>query len=229
MANLFRERQWGKSYRGKKGKSDSTILSIFSAIACYYTRTMEYRPHGFGVTSGANAASAAPARKAAPLEASAMINTRDLRDALGCYTTGITIMTACAPDGRFAGVTANSFCSVSLEPPLVLWCLARTSPSRTVFANASHFAVHVLAEDQAHLSDRFCKPSKNKFAGLDVSEGLGGAPVLAGVVALFECRREQWHDAGDHVIIVGHVERYHHTNRPPLVFHASGYRGLGRP
>jgi flavin reductase (DIM6/NTAB) family NADH-FMN oxidoreductase RutF len=186
---------------------------------------MEYRPHGFGVTSGADTVDAAPARK----PASGLMTTRALRDALGCYTTGITVVTARAPDGRFAGVTANSFCSVSLDPPLILWCLARTAPSGAVFANASHFAVHVLAEDQVHLSDRFCKPSKNKFAGVDVSEGLGGAPLLAGVVALFECRREQWHDAGDHVIIVGHVERYYHTKRPPLVFHASGYRGLGRP
>ena len=80
--------------------------------------------------------------------------------------------------------------------------------------------MHVLAEDQLELSDRFCRPSRNKFAGLETTEGLGGAPILDGVVALFECRREQRHDAGDHVILVGRVERYHHTDRPPLVFHA---------
>lgn len=190
---------------------------------------MEYRPHGFGGPPGTGPVAAAPAHKAEPSAGTATINTREFRDALGTFATGITIVTACAPDGRFAGVTANSFCSVSLDPPLVLWCLARTAPSRTVFANASHFAVHVLAEDQAHLSDRFCKPSKNKFDGLDVSAGLGGAPLLAGVASLFECRHVQRHDAGDHVIILGHVERYRHTKRPPLVFHASGYRGLGRP
>jgi flavin reductase (DIM6/NTAB) family NADH-FMN oxidoreductase RutF len=154
---------------------------------------------------------------------------RDFRQALGSFATGITIVTARAPDGTLAGVTANSFCSVSLDPPLVLWCLAGSAPSRAVFAHATHFAVHVLAEDQLALSDRFCKPSRNKFAGLEVTEGLGGAPILDGVVALFECRREQRHDAGDHVILVGRVERYLHTDRPPLVFHGSNYHGLGRP
>ena len=190
---------------------------------------MEYRPHGFGGPPGAGPVAAAAAHKADPSAGTGLINTRELRDALGAFATGITIVTACAPDGRVAGVTANSFCSVSLDPPLILWCLARAAPSRSVFANASHFAVHILAEDQVHLSDRFSRPSRNKFAGLDVSEGLGGAPLLAGVVALFECRCEQRHDAGDHVIIIGQVERYLHTKRPPLVFHASGYRGLGRP
>lgn len=155
-----------------------------------------------------------------------VIDTRELRDALGRFATGITIVTARAPDGKVAGVTANSFCSVSLDPPLVLWCLSKTAPSRAVFAHATHFAVHVLAEDQGHLSAQFCKPSRNKFAGVDVTEGLGGAPLLEGVVALFECRQENQHDGGDHVIIVGRVERYRHTDLPPLVFHTGGYHGL---
>jgi flavin reductase (DIM6/NTAB) family NADH-FMN oxidoreductase RutF len=188
---------------------------------------MEVRPLGTG--GEAVAADPALARASGAPAGASMKDARDLRRALGSFATGITVVTARAPDGRIAGVTANSFCSVSLNPPLVLWCLAGSAPSRAVFAHASHFAVHVLAEDQLHLSDRFCKPSRNKFAGLETSEGLGGAPILEGVVALFECSREQRHDAGDHVILVGRVERYHHTSRPPLVFHASGYRALGRP
>jgi flavin reductase (DIM6/NTAB) family NADH-FMN oxidoreductase RutF len=189
---------------------------------------MDYRPHGFGGPPNAGQIGAAPARTLAPAAGSGLTHARELRDALGCFATGVTVVTARAPDGRFAGVTANSFCSVSLNPPLILWCLARTAPSRAVFANASHFAVHVLAEDQAHLSERFCRPAKNKFSGLDFAHGLGGAPLLAGVVALFECRRERRHAAGDHVIILGHVERYRHTKRQPLVFHTGGYRGLDR-
>ena len=182
-----------------------------------------------GTGGEAMAADPALVRASATPAGASMKDTRDLRRALGSFATGITVVTARAPDGRIAGVTANSFCSVSLNPPLVLWCLAGSAPSRAVFAHASHFAVHVLAEDQLHLSDRFCKPSRNKFAGLETAEGLGGAPILEGVVALFECSREQRHDVGDHVILVGRVERYHHTSRPPLVFHASGFRALGRP
>ncbi|HKA41342.1 MAG TPA: flavin reductase family protein [Burkholderiales bacterium] len=161
--------------------------------------------------------------------AAVAIDTQKLRDALGCFATGITIVTARAPDGQVAGVTANSFCSVSLEPPLVLWCLSKSAPSQSIFVKAGHFAIHVLAEDQAHLSARFCKPSKNKFAGLAMAEGLGRAPLLDGVVALFECRSEHRYEGGDHYIIVGRVERYHHADRPPLLFHTGGYRGLGRP
>src|SRR5688572_9594574 len=103
--------------------------------------------------------------------ASSAINTRDLRRALGGFVTGITVVTSRAPDGRIAGVTVNSFCSVSLDPPLVLWCLSRTAPSYSVFLDASHFAIHVLAEDQAHLSARFGGQAKDKFAGLELSEG----------------------------------------------------------
>ena len=153
-------------------------------------------------------------------------NTRDLRNALGGFATGVTVVTSRGDDGVAAGVTVNSFCSVSLEPPLVLWCLCKTAPSCRVFLDATHFAVHVLAETQAHLSTRFSKPSPDKFAGLDVSRGLGGAPVLDGVVALFECRSEQRIDAGDHYIMLGRVERYGHTGGSPLLFHTGAYRKL---
>jgi 3-hydroxy-9,10-secoandrosta-1,3,5(10)-triene-9,17-dione monooxygenase reductase component len=161
--------------------------------------------------------------------------TRALRKALGGFVTGITVVTACVPDGRTAGVTVNSFCSVSLDPPLVLWCLSRTAPSYPVFLDASYFAIHVLAEDQAHLSTRFSGQSKfggrskDKFAGLELSNGLGGAPILPDVVARYECRLERRYDGGDHLIMVGEVERYRHTDRLPLLFHAGRHRGLGRP
>jgi flavin reductase (DIM6/NTAB) family NADH-FMN oxidoreductase RutF len=191
---------------------------------------MDFMSHGFADPDLASASDAVWRRSTEkPRSSGGIEDARDFRRALGSFATGITIVTARAPDGGLAGVTANSFCSVSLEPPLVLWCLSASAPSRAVFAHASHFAVHILAEDQLGLSDRFCRPSRNKFAGLEVTEGLGGAPLLDGVVALFECRREQRHDAGDHIILVGRVERYQHTDRRPLVFHGSNYHGLGQP
>lgn len=154
------------------------------------------------------------------------LDARELRDALGRFATGVTVVTARGHDGAAAGVTVNSFCSVSLDLPLVLWCLSKTAPCCRVLLNATHFAIHVLAEDQVHLSQRFSKPSADKFAGLEVSFGLGGVPLLDDVAALFQCRAEQRHDAGDHYIMVGRVEEYAHAARLPLVFHSGTYSRL---
>ncbi len=154
------------------------------------------------------------------------IDTRDLRTALARFPTGVTVVTARSLHGEIAGVTVNSFCSVSLEPPLLLWCLSKVAPSQRVFMNATHFAIHVLAENQAHLSHCFSRPAADKFAGLELLEGLGGAPVLDGVVALFECRFAQRHDGGDHVIITGEVERHRYTGLRPLLFHGGSYGNM---
>jgi flavin reductase (DIM6/NTAB) family NADH-FMN oxidoreductase RutF len=148
---------------------------------------------------------------------------RELRNAMGRFATGVTVVTARGRDGAAAGVTVNSFCSVSLDPPLVLWCLSKTAPCCRVLLHATHFAIHVLAENQAHLSERFSKPAADKFARLEISFGAGGVPLLDGVAALFQCRAEQRHDAGDHYIMVGRVEEYAHSARPPLVFHSGRY------
>jgi len=172
-------------------------------------------------------AAAWPAEEGLRLAAPA-IDTREFRAALAGFPTGVTVVTARSDEGRLAGVTVNSFCSVSLAPPLLLWCLSRTAPSRVVFESASHFAIHVLAADQGRLSRRFSRASKDKFAGFVLEEGLGGAPLLGGVVALFECRRTRLHDAGDHFILLGAVERYRYSRREPLVFHAGDLGGLGR-
>jgi len=166
--------------------------------------------------------------QSASLAAGSGIDTRALRDALSCFATGITVVTARAKDGQVVGVTANSFCSVSLDPPLVLWCLSKSAPSGSLFVRATHFAIHVLAEDQADLSARFSRPSKDKFAGLQVSEGLAGIPLLDGAAAVFECRSEHHYEGGDHLIMVGKVERYRHTDRLPLLFHFGRYCGVGR-
>lgn len=148
-----------------------------------------------------------------------------LRAALGSFPTGVTVVTARGA-ARTVGVTISSFSSVSLEPPLVLWCLSETAPSRESFLEATHFAIHVLAHDQEDVSRRFCSSSLDKFAGLETDEGLGRAPLLEGVAALFECALVDTHAAGDHTIFIGRIERYSHADRLPLVFCKSGYVAL---
>ncbi|MCB5906929.1 flavin reductase family protein [Streptomyces pinistramenti] len=145
-----------------------------------------------------------------------------MRRALGQYATGVTVVTARAPDGRNVGMTANSFTSVSLDPPLVLWCPGKNSPSLPDFTAASHFAVHVLAADQHHLSRRFATPADDKFRSTPITRGIAGTPLLDGAVARFQCRTVQRLDAGDHIIFLGEVEEYEADGGTPLVFH-SGY------
>lgn len=154
----------------------------------------------------------------------AEIDPREFRNALGSFATGVTIVTAVGEDGRRVGLTANSFSSVSLDPPLVLWSLARKAPSLSVFTDVSHFAINVLAEDQMALSNRFASPIEDKFEGVDWRPGLGGAPLIEGCVARFECRNHMQHDGGDHVIFVGRVDRFDYTKRAPLLFLTGGYR-----
>lgn len=150
-------------------------------------------------------------------------DSRELRKALGRYATGVTVITARAPEGRRIGVTANSFTSVSLDPPLVAWCPAKSAPSLPALRQSTHFAVNVLAADQHHLSRQFATPAPDKFAGVTTTEGLGGAPLIEGALARFECRTVRWVDAGDHVICLGHVERFDTSDGEPLVFHAGAY------
>jgi len=149
---------------------------------------------------------------------------RALRNALGHFATGVTVVTALAEDGRPVGVTINSFSSLSLEPPLVLWSLAKSSASLPLFVVAPHFAVHVLAANQQALSDRFAKPAANKFDDLDHGAGLGQVPLLAGCAAVFECVLQQCLDGGDHMILVGRVERFQaDADALPLLFYRGRY------
>src|SRR5712672_4663329 len=116
------------------------------------------------------------------------IDPRDFRNALGTFATGVAIVTAMAADGKPYGVTCNSFASVSLSPPLVLWSLGMFSQGLTIFQNASHFTVNVLSTSQEALAVKFAKSSDDKFAGVEWTPGLGKAPVVAGSVASFQCR-----------------------------------------
>jgi flavin reductase (DIM6/NTAB) family NADH-FMN oxidoreductase RutF len=153
-------------------------------------------------------------------------DSRALRDALGHFATGITVITARAASGERVGLTANSFNSVSLDPPLILWSLSLYSPTLPGFQSASHYAVNVLAADQIDLSQRFAASGGDKFAGLQWSEGLGGSVLLPGCCAWFECRNEARHAGGDHLIFVGLVERYAQAQRPPLIYQRGRYREL---
>ncbi|WP_066376113.1 flavin reductase family protein [Herbidospora mongoliensis] len=147
---------------------------------------------------------------------------RSLREAFGQFATGVAVITTVTDDGERAGVTVNSFTSVSLDPPLVLWCLSNRAPSASIFLRAGRFAANVLAADQDHLSRRFATPSADKFAGVEL---LGTPlPILAGALASFVCRTERVYDGGDHHIFVGEVERYQRGAGEPLVFHSGRYR-----
>lgn len=149
---------------------------------------------------------------------SSPIDPRDFRNALGTYATGVTIITAAAPDGKPYGLTCNSFASVSLNPPLVLWSLVVYSSSLTIFQNASHFTVNVLGASQQALASKFAKSSDDKFTGVDWAPGLGKAPVLAESVANFQCRSVNRYYGGDHVIFLGAVEAYTYNPAEPLLF-----------
>lgn len=148
----------------------------------------------------------------------------DFRAALGLFATGVTIVTARAADGSLIGLTANSFNSVSLEPPLVLWSLAKRAGSLPVFAKGSHYAINILAADQKALAQRFASKGLDKYEGVAFTEGSGGAPVLAGVAASFECFNRSQYDEGDHVIFVGQVERCaSDAAKSPLIFHGGRF------
>lgn len=155
------------------------------------------------------------------------IDPRRLRDALGRFATGITVVTTMGPDERPMGLTANSFAAVSLDPPLVLWSLSREAPSFPVFERAEHFAVNVLSASHRHLSNVFAKPSPDKFSEVDWREGLGRAPLLADPLACFECSTHATFDGGDHLVFVGRVERFAYRDDKPLVFYAGHYVGAG--
>jgi len=145
------------------------------------------------------------------------------RDALGAFATGVTIATTLDSDGRPVGVTASSFNSVSLDPPLVLWSLAKSSLSCGAFCDSGHFAVHVLTADQEELSNRFARSGDDKFGGIDWQKGELGSPRLPEFAALFECRTKHQYEGGDHIILVGEVVSHETRDAQPLLFHGGRY------
>lgn len=170
---------------------------------------------------------AQPAASAAtPRASGAFDDPRAYRRALGSFATGIAVVTTRAPCGTLAGLTVNSFASVSLQPPLVSWCLATGALSLDLFRAASHFAVNVLAHDQVDWVHHFAQRTLDKFGDVASTPGLGGSPLLDGVVAQFECRTVATHPGGDHLIFLGEVERYQRFEREPLVFVQGRYGRL---
>lgn len=152
-----------------------------------------------------------------------LLDSRAFRRALGNFATGVTVVTAAAPDGTRAGVTANSFNSVSLDPPLVLWSIDKRSGSYPVFEQATHFAVNVLAADQVNISNQFARPKDDKFSGIGMETGIGGAPLLTDCAARFQCEKYQLLDGGDHWIMLGKVVAFDDVGRAPLVYHQGAY------
>lgn len=148
---------------------------------------------------------------------------RAFRRALGNFATGVTVVTAATACGRKVGVTANSFNSVSLDPPLVLWSLDKRSSSHDVFEQASHFAVNVLAADQIDLSNNFARPREDRFAEIEFESGAGGSPVFADCAARFHCEKYQQVEGGDHWIMIGKVVAFDDFGRSPLLYHQGAY------
>jgi len=157
------------------------------------------------------------------------IDTKDLRRAFGAFATGVTIVTTQRSGQEPVGFTANSFTSVSLDPPLLLVCLAHGMRSYLAFAAAESFAVNILADDQQELSGTFASRGADKFASARWNPGRTGSPLLEGVVAWFDCRVHAMHEAGDHSILIGEVVDYSYNNRTPLGFCSGAYVRFGLP
>ncbi|MDR2851888.1 MAG: flavin reductase family protein [Burkholderiaceae bacterium] len=152
---------------------------------------------------------------------------KTLRGVLGAYPTGVAIVTTRTGGGRAVGLTINSFASLSLDPPLVLWSLVNHSPSLAVFRTCTHFAINVLSMGQEELARRFANPAiADKFDSVQVQETPEGIPVIAGAVATLVCANDQQSDAGDHLLLFGRIQRITNAGGAPLVFHAGRFTTL---
>lgn len=152
---------------------------------------------------------------------------RAFRACLGQFATGVTVVTCRSSAGYRCGITANSFSSVSLEPPLILWNIAKASNSLQDFLAADHFAVHILTAAQESLSRHFARTDHTLFDNVEYSDSEHGVPLLPGCLAVFECSTHRIVEAGDHHIILGHVDRFSWERAEPLLFFSGSYRDLG--
>ncbi len=154
---------------------------------------------------------------------------RRFRGALGRFATGVTVVTGLMPDGTPAGVTVNAFTSVSLRPPLVLISLADSTTCLDAFIKGDRFAINVLGDDQHILSLAFASRRKNKFTGVDYGTWDSGCPILPGCLANLECTRVAVHQGGDHVVVIGEVDRMEHSkDGNPLLYYRGSYARLGK-
>ena len=155
-----------------------------------------------------------------------LYDSRNFRDALGMFATGVTIITTVDEQGNPTGITATSFNSVSLTPPLVMWALGNERSSMRAFMNAEYYVIHVLGEHQTELSNQFAKSGTDKFNNIDFDRDANGLPMLNDFVARFKCKNVNQYAGGDHTIFVGEVESYDINDQPALLFHQGNYKKI---
>lgn len=155
-----------------------------------------------------------------------MDDMREFRQCLGKFATGVTVVTCADDDGKPYGITANSFSSVSLEPRLILWNIAKVSNSLQAFLDAECFAINILARDQQDLSVHFAKSDHTLFDSIQIDRSEQNVPLLPGTLGRFECQTRQIHECGDHYIIIGEVQKYEATGVEPLLFFEGNYAAL---
>ena len=154
------------------------------------------------------------------------INKDEFRAALSRFASGVTVVTTRDADGNLHGLTVSAFCSVSLEPPLILICIDKHTASHYAFLESNHFVVNVLLEDQIHHSNQFAAPIADKFDGIEYYLGIEDIPILKDALVNLECRLVNAHDNGDHTIFVGQIEKSHIANGKPLVYFHGNYRTI---
>jgi 3-hydroxy-9,10-secoandrosta-1,3,5(10)-triene-9,17-dione monooxygenase reductase component len=155
-----------------------------------------------------------------------MSEMKDFRQCLGKFATGVTVVTCSDDDDRPYGITANSFSSVSLEPHLILWNIAKVSNSLQAFLDANHFAINILAQGQQELSSHFAKSDHTLFDSIEIDRSVDNVPLIPGALARFECRTHQIHECGDHHIIIGEVTRFESSDADPLLFYSGNYASI---
>ena len=154
------------------------------------------------------------------------INKDEFRAALGRFASGVTVVTTKDADGKFYGLTVSAFCSVSLEPPLILVCVEKTTGSHRALQESNFFTVNVLRESQQHYSDQFASYLPDKFDGIEFEINENGIPILQNTLAVLECRIVNTHDGGDHTIFVGQIEKSRISDGKPLIYFHGNYRKM---
>ncbi len=154
------------------------------------------------------------------------VTSDEFRAALGNFASGVTVVTTVDAVGKLHGITVSAFCSVSLDPPMVLICIEKTTASHYAFGESEIFVVNILSEDQAEISEQFAEPFFDKFEGIGYEIGTLGAPVLTGALVNLECRLRHSLNGGDHSIFVGEAESVRVGRSEPLLYFRREYRGL---
>jgi len=149
-----------------------------------------------------------------------------LRRAFGCFPTGVPVVATRAADGSFAGLPVNSYTSLSLDPPLVLWSIDKACDQMPAFADTDHYAVNILSAEQQDISNRLAMPGEDKLRDIPHEKGAGDAPLLPGCCAQIQCEIAERVEGGDHLILIGRVLATARSERDPLVYHGGGYRAL---